>query len=227
MQHITQIPEQYHAGLKDLHDESSEVFASIKDGINMASLTVSVKKLSNNVAAIKSLNASTVHKILKSAGSLFSFVEKGTEVDELIDNVISVLKDSPLDEEENIAFTEESEKVFKERLSFLINSDVIFYAYKGSLLLTEHQNVYIQAKAITDMRTIFSRDIESIPKAGVIVHNLHVHYSGDGEGPHKDIFISMDSDDIASLKSVLERAQKKEEHIRSLMRKSDITNLNE
>lgn len=61
----------------------------------------------------------------------------------------------------------------------------------------------------------------------MIIHNLHIHYKSDDEGDHKDIYLALDSDDIQSLKILLERAENKEKFLKEGLTKAGLTDLNE
>ncbi len=74
---------------------------------------------------------------------------------------------------------------------------------------------------------MFDISLQDTPKGAMIIHNLHIHYQADEEGDHKDMFIALDSEDLKNLKEAIERADKKQISLQAVLKKADITNLNE
>jgi hypothetical protein len=93
---------------------------------------------------------------------------------------------------------------------------------KAGIILTEHERIFAGARIMTDIRPIFHIDVSEKPNAAVIVHMLKITQ----RNPHRtimDTYFALDSNDIALLKEILERAMKKEQTLRKAMNDSGVT----
>lgn len=238
MPSIVSIPDEYTEGFRDIFLLDDDEFDAIINGLTGTSLTSSIKKLSLAASSAKPSMRETVLNIFLSVGSLTSFIEKGVSIEEISHDVCIVLSDELLLEFENKDdknfFDERLKGIFEEpgklklieRLSILLRTERLYYAAKANDLMFEYPNVFINAKVITDIRPIFNIKIEEAPIAGLVIHNLHIHYRGDRETEHKDIYIALDSDDLKSIKDAIIRAEKKEKSLDSVFRNSAMEHLN-
>jgi hypothetical protein len=87
---------------------------------------------------------------------------------------------------------------------------------KARDLQTEDERTFCRARIITDLRPVFGDDIESGPQALVVVHLLKIGFHQAGM-PHTDFFVSLDSQDLDTLKEVIERAQEKSESLKNFI----------
>jgi hypothetical protein len=217
---ISFIPERYEEGLKRMVSIDDKVFASILEGLSYTSLVSSLSILTDRVTKINNnLDTTDLREIFLSAGSLTVFLDKGT-IQQIVDDITALMEKKGFINSEKI-------DTLKQRLSLLLENQQIYFAAKANRLMTEYGSVYINSRVITDIRPIFGPKVEDVPKAGVIVHNLHIHYQAEAEGNHKDIFLALDSKDIKTLKEALIRAEKKESALQALYDKMGLTNLNE
>lgn len=121
--------------------------------------------------------------------------------------------DSLENEEELFEFSPESREQFKQRLIRLLNIEPLTIRAKAATLLRNQENMFCSAEVMTDMRPIFGQDPEMAPQALVVVHMLNLRYHNGGEV--KEFYVALDSEDIQSLKDILDRAEVKEESLRS------------
>jgi hypothetical protein len=95
-------------------------------------------------------------------------------------------------------------------------------AAKAGNVLTQHERIFAGARIVTDLRPIFHLDVTEKPDAAVIVHMLKItqrnHY-----GDRVDQYFALDSNDIAVMQAVFERAMKKEKTLRDVMKNSGMT----
>jgi len=78
---------------------------------------------------------------------------------------------------------------------------------------------------LTDLRPIFHFDISEKPSAATVVHMLKITHR-DHYGKKYDSFFALDSNDLVSMKQVIERASVKEETLREVMKDTGVTVLN-
>ena len=80
----------------------------------------------------------------------------------------------------------------------------------------------MRARFLSDIRPIFHLDVSEKPDSAVIIHMLQITQR-DNFGNHADQYFALDSNDIRHLKTLIDRALKKEETLKGLMKKSGVT----
>lgn len=141
-------------------------------------------------------------EVIYTLGSLFSTGE------ELESRVNSLVDDFLLHEQGN-----ESGQRLASRLKQLIPSlKNVHRSYRLDDLLMDNQTVFTGSRIISDIRLLFESDIEDQERMAVVIHQLNLMVRHKGE--EKKWSISMSRDGLLRLKSTIERALKKEEHIR-------------
>ncbi len=75
---------------------------------------------------------------------------------------------------------------------------------------------------MTDLRPIFHLNVSEKPDAAVIIHMLKISQR-DNFGHRSDEYFALDSNDIAMMKELFERALKKETTLKGIMEKSGVT----
>lgn len=206
------IPERYHDGFKSIISFSDDDFKLLMESLRSVPLAVSPTDVVENIEKVTGKEFPNLTDVFVSVGSLSPYLEKD-KIDELINNISRIAVRDELIEKDEC-------DVFVDRLSFLINDEHVFYSARGRDLITEYGQVFLNGRIITDIRPIFGIDVEQQPSCGLIVHNLHIHYQQESESSHKDIYITLDSSDVRALKELLERAEKKEASLLSIMEKS-------
>ncbi|HMI64879.1 MAG TPA: hypothetical protein VK517_02520 [Cyclobacteriaceae bacterium] len=206
------IPERYHTGFQNILLISDDDFRAFRNSLSSAPLAVSPSSLAQSIEEVSGKEFPDLTEVFISVGSLSPYLEKN-KISELIQNISKVAVRDDL-------IKADQQRLFEERLSFLINDEHIFYSARGRDLITEYGEIFLNGRVITDIRPIFGIDIEQEPSCGLIVHNLHIHYQKETESSHKDIYMVLDSSDIRALKEVLERAEKKEASLLRIMEKS-------
>lgn len=221
MPRISTIPQPYIQGFEKIAKLDDSFFTAIEEGFKLTALVSSLSMLANKIAEVKKIDEDDIEDIFTSIGSLIPFLKDSSLVAELSEDIATVLTTTLKGK------TKKPKGVIKQRLSFLLNSQHIYYAAKASDLITESENVYIRARLVTDIRPVFDKDLKENVIAGMVIHHLHIHYQSKEEGPHNDIYISLDSNDIKSLKEHLIRAEDKEKALKSVFQKAGLTNLDE
>lgn len=228
MASFTSIPPVYVQGFADMFHLTEDEFKNLIDRLELTSLTSSIRKLANTITDNPSKN-DTIRDIFLSVGSLTIFIEKGMSIEEIAENVYYSFLSQIDNEMVDIADfdSEPGKHIFTSRIITLLKTERLYYAAKSNDLMGEYQNVFIEARTITDIRPVFNLNLEDNPKASLIIHNLHIHYSREHEGAHQDIYLAMDSNDLKILKELILRAEKKENSLRSFINNSGMINLNE
>jgi len=95
-------------------------------------------------------------------------------------------------------------------------------AAKAGHVLTQHERVFSSAQILTDIRSIFHQDVAEKPEAALIIHMLRLTQR-DRYGHLTDQYFALDSNDIRKIKTTIDRAMKKEETLKKLMKDSNVS----
>ena len=105
----------------------------------------------------------------------------------------------------------------KARLLAFFSVDSLSVTAKAANVMSQHKGPFVGARILTDLRPIFSGEPPTAV-AGVIVHNLEITTYTDGEPLSH--FFALDTGDLRKLRSVLERAMRKEDSLKGIAEKS-------
>jgi hypothetical protein len=113
---------------------------------------------------------------------------------------------------------------FKERIATLLSLDALnLIEAKAKELQQEAQRLLLDARILSDIRPVFGENIGENPAAFILTHTLKLHYQEGGD--HKEFFVALDEQDIASLKEISERAQKKTVVLKRIVEASGIRSI--
>jgi hypothetical protein len=93
---------------------------------------------------------------------------------------------------------------------------------KAGHVLTQHERVFSSVQILTDIRSIFHQNVAEKPEAALIIHMLRLTQR-DRYNHLTDQYFALDSNDIRKIKTVIDRAMKKEETLKKLMKDSNVT----
>jgi hypothetical protein len=95
-------------------------------------------------------------------------------------------------------------------------------AAKAGRILTQHERIFASARILTDVRPIFHLNVSEKPDSAVIIHMLRITQR-DNFGHMSDKYFALDSNDIRNLKALIDRALRKEETLKALVKDSGVT----
>ena len=107
-------------------------------------------------------------------------------------------------------------------LGALSLDDTVGVATKTGRVMTEHERLFVDARILTDIRPVFHPDLSEKPSAAVLVHMLRLTTRDLYGSSRVAQFFALDSNDIRTLKYLIDRAIKKEETLKSLMKGSAV-----
>lgn len=93
------------------------------------------------------------------------------------------------------------------RLASLLTAESLVLIAKAIDLRQDQQRVFHTARILTDLRPIFSDDVNSPPVGTVAFHELKLEYYEDGD--IRSIFVGLSEEDLNALSRAVERAQSK------------------
>lgn len=214
-----QIPESYEATLVKIRDMNEDLLGQLIDALGKVSPIFRHKDLIDCVAPqIAAIPEADLNEILEAIISLYGARGRlDVSVSELAGHVCNAMEQS---DSEVRRLVSKDRDAFKARLTRLLSIESLGYPAKAASIASDYDHVFIHGKILTDMRAIFGSDAEDVPKGAAIVHVLNVSYQ-QGKRPG-NFYVAMDSEDIKSLISTLQRAQSKEKGLKKLLEVAEV-----
>jgi len=119
-------------------------------------------------------------------------------------------------------YNDEWTKLRRFLTSALSTERTVGTAAKAGPVLTAHDHIFCEARVFTDLRPIFHFDVSERPSAATVVHMLKITHR-DEYGKKYDTFFALDSNDLMIMRRAIERAFKKEETLRDVMKDTGVT----
>jgi hypothetical protein len=196
-------------------DSFSDIHNTHKDS-PVASLSRS-ELVASVAGRVKSLTFEDVKSVLDALTSLYRLSTRNHLTPANLSNSIYA---AILGEGGNLV-AEERSTTFKSRLTDLLSLESLV-ALKARELQTDVERSLCEARILTDLRPIFGNDVPNALTSMIIVHTLKLVYHTGPTGEHEEIYIAVDSDDIARLKEMLNRAEGKARTLASKLKASGI-----
>ena len=181
------------------YQQLQEALESVEPALNIESLVVRVSKALPNT--------------IKGVGEIVRALESMTHVRLRADRTIDQFVQDIVTSLETEASKFNTQKFF-DRVSGLLRARGLVVSARANDLQHDFDRVFISAKVVSDLRTVFDQAGKQI-QGSIVVHNLNITYAQEGE--LKNFFVAMDRTDISKLRTVLDRADAKEEVLKGLL----------
>lgn len=204
------IPRERERVLVNIIKLSDESICELISALKEVKPTSNLRKQSKDVASkVHTIPSDEVDNIISTLISLHSASESlDSDLSEMVENICKVI-------EQKLKFSGEDRNVFKERLLTLLNVEAVSIYSKVINIVREQNNVFCNARILTDIRPVFGAKLETPPLAAFVVHTLRISYhQGDTE---KEFYVAMDSNDIQELREVLNRDSLKADSLRKVI----------
>jgi hypothetical protein len=107
----------------------------------------------------------------------------------------------------------------------LLLGSLLVTADKAKELQVQRERNFCDARILTDLRPVFGSDATSAPTAITVIHTLKIGYHDSGSPDHREFYVAIDGADIKSLKASLERAEQKEQSLKSMLNSANINSV--
>ncbi len=210
---ITTIPAPFRLGFARIKQLSPADFEAIVTALERAPTVGGLKELTSAVLQqVPTLKRQEIEHILRTLFSLCIYVaDEETPLSENLASLSSAMQTSGRPE---LALSEEEKIEFEKRLDRLLRISAVSKSAKVQRLRLEYPNTFSDARILTDMRPIFDKP-EKRPVGCAIAHILKLSYHEGGD--HKEFYIALDTDDLETLKKVLQRAETKAASLKSVL----------
>jgi len=122
---------------------------------------------------------------------------------------------------DELRLTARQRKILQARLVELLRCESLAVTAKIGALAIESPNLVIDTRIVTELRPVFGEEVGKGPKGSLILHALRIHHL-DSRQQHATSGFSFDSGDLAKLRTVLNRAEQKENTLRELLARSGV-----
>jgi hypothetical protein len=208
-----QIPENAYKGLRLLSELPEDKILDFFNFFREIKPTFFWEEISQKYSANESGEIESIVKAIKGLYSLE--LSENLSSEQIANDVIAAINKSNEIKDINA-------ELLKKRLIEVLSFDkTLGITAKASDIMFQHEHVLVgEARILTDIRPIFSSDIEVNPPAAVIIHNLKISYFENEE--KKEFFVALDSNDLKMLAKVIDRAISKEKQITSICSESEM-----
>jgi hypothetical protein len=202
-----QIPEPFKPGFDALAKLSGTDFQTLIKILKEVPIGIGIKGFQDfvNTAQIEGINE--ISRTIFSLGNLVNSQEV---------NIKEISSDLALSfaESKGKDFDTKKSEALENKISNILNDcKNLRLTFKALNLLSENDQIFREARIISDIRLIFNDDLSNSNRAGIIIHKLKIEFQKDLEV--KDFYLSLDTNDLHKLKKQIDRALDKEEAIKS------------
>lgn len=221
------VPPRHDAGLQAVLRMEDEELARLASVLESTQPTLERSAFARTVADKLGMRSRESDRIVSFLVSLYTVrANLDLEIPVFADAFKGIARE--LAEEGRIDATEAQLDALPSRLERLLGlEDTVGVVSKAIYLWSQHENVFSDAQILTDVRPVFQSDATVAPAAAMIVHKLRITYRRPQERYAQDIFLALDSEDIASLRRALDRAEKKAQSLSEGMTGSSMRILEE
>ena len=215
------IPKNDLAVLKRISEIGVAQFNSLVSAIRAAKPRFSKKQFIHEVAEeVKTTHKSEIEAILRIVFILYTVKEKSkTTAKELANDATGALEES-LSQENRISA--KKIKLLSARIETLLSIEKsVSITAKANEIMTEQNFTFCRARILSDIRPIFTTSPDE-SDAAVIIHNLQIGYHCSGGEKHNEFYVALDTNDLQSLKSIIERAEKKTVVLERILKNSKV-----
>ena len=213
------IPESAYEPIRNLVQMDQKDFDALISGLTSAKPSISTPALSRHIAAACPKIPSAVISSIVSQVMTMEYLKQDSEM-EAEEFAVAVAASAFCSASEDFEFTESDANILEVRLTKIFQSDhILELNTKAIAVVTDHDNLYLSAKILTDARPVFNDDGSAL-EAIAVVHMLRIHFENNSS--HKDFFTAMDVADLRKLKQVIERAERKAEVLKNTFKAANI-----
>jgi hypothetical protein len=219
---VGNVPERYRAGVSAVLKLSDASFGELVSALQRAPSFANSKELAAWVAPeSKSIPPAEATRIIEALTTLYRVrLYLGLSAERTAKDVVGTIRDA---DEVDLQITDENRASIIDRLSRILALESLnVIETKARELKDEYEHSFCDVRIFTDVRPVFGSNVADAPEAMLLVYMLRMGYHDSHEGRHREFYLSLDADDLASLKKTIERAETKAKSIQSRFASADI-----
>lgn len=213
------IPKRFRAGVVALATlparDFEKIHSALQAGVPVNTPEDFAEKLAPSIQSARSEEITRLIEALTILQSVFrnSHVTGETFATDVCEGLLA--------DEPKLAAGIDQEQLKKRILRGVVHAkDITITSAKIRELRTEVERSFCRARILTDIRTAFSEDASERPRGMAILHTLQIGYH-EGSSDHKEFYVTLDDEDLASLRKVIQRAEKKKKTLTELLAKNN------
>jgi len=206
------IPQKYRQGVFKISQLDDRTVQGIRKVLDAVTVTDEFR-YGDVISAISSLDQ-TDKEVGEAIGTLYG-VRGANDVplEEFVDDVIE-----SMDSEPQWQLPHDKREGFRRNLRSVLGAEVFSLRSKVFDLQTEDERTFCCVRILTDLRPVFGSNVADGPKGMVVVHLLKLGFNrGGSKRQHEEIYVSLDAEDLETLRRVLERASSKAKTLKSVV----------
>jgi len=203
-----QIPEIFKPGFIALSALSKKDFDALLETIRSLPVGVGVREFQEALRKTSLEDTNEISKTIFSLGNLLN----STSIEISVEELSKDLADS-FEEESDDQVTVDEKQDLIGKLVKILSSENLNHTFKALNLISENDQIFREARIISDVRVIFNDDLKASTRSGVIIHRLKIEYQKNQSV--KDFYLSLDSGDLQKLRKQIDRAIEKEKILKS------------
>lgn len=218
------IPERHRAGLaaiRTLDDGSVQKIRDALDGVkkvsdDATSVSETPKDVAvNAITAISAAKTAQPKQIAEAVATLYGVKSaRDVSTEDFVEEVCDAMESLPSDDQR---LPHAERELFKEKLLKILGAELFGLASKVYDLATEDERTFCHARILTDLRPVYGPKVEDGPRAMIVMHHLKLAYHEDSSA-HKNFYVTLDADDLRTLRNLIERAESKARTLKSIAR---------
>ena len=215
---IFKIPKAYEESFQIFFNLDNSLRSELIKKLGEATIELSNKKNIQKISEILDISFAQLISIDQMIFSLFSLIDdRNLPITEIADGLIEACASN-----DKLKINQDDLPIIRDHLIQLLSLHNQPYGLsaKAMELSNDYNNILVETKIITDIRPVFKNDNVESPASTLILHNLKLTYYN--EKTEKEIYITLDSDDIDKLIEVLNRAKQKELSLKKYLNNKDI-----
>jgi hypothetical protein len=212
---VFNVPERYRAGFSTVIKLSDASFDELASALQRAPSFANAKELAAWVSPeAKSVSASDISRVIEAFTSLYRVrLRLETSPERIVRDVIGSIRE---EDDPDLQITDENRSSVTDRLAKLLAMESLnVIETKAQELKSEYQHEFCDVRIFTDLRPVFRSNVADAPDTMLLVHMLKLGYHDSHEGRHREFYVSLDANDLGSLKAAIERAETKSKSIKA------------
>lgn len=204
------IPERFKSGISSIEKLDESIINSLYQGFQRAPESISAKELASAIQSEhKDISVEYLQNVIKALREMYA-VRSNADIplESFANDIVEAVE-----ENEKTALSIERAENFKQRIIKLLSIDTLGLHSKARDLQTEDERTFCRARILTDLRPVFGNQIGDGPKGMTLIHILKLGYHS-GSKEHLNFYVSLDSEDLVSLKEAIDRALAKAESLK-------------
>lgn len=199
------IPEAHRAGITKIKDFDDAIIHKLRAALENAP-SISALTSTSLLPIISNLDLENPKQIAETLSALYRVksTRDVANVEEFVDDVSEAMGEcGPTRDKLNA------------NLIALLSIEELELSAKAWDLQTDDERSFCHGRILTDLRPVFGVDVSEGPKAMVIVHLLKIGYQQFGVEKHKEFVVSLDAEDLKTLRKLVDRAEAKAKSLKA------------